>query len=205
MNKELATLLKNRIQSDGGLEFIDVYSGLVQTVSRRIEDENGNPKTQRFPVSYDTNIVDCGRSPEKALTPDSTKKGLIYFEEVSPVSIGRRTASGFYFYRSNINLVAWLNRKKITGDVYSEISKKTIERILAKLSDRQETEVGFINVQIKPESIRQDATIFSRYTYDEEVTQYLRPPFEFFAISLSVSFYSKIYCEPELNISEIKC
>lgn len=205
MNKEITKILKNRLEVGGGLEFIDVYSGLVQTVTRKVEDENGNPKTQRFPVSYDTNLVDCGKSPEKALTPDSLKRGLIYFEESSPITVGRRLSSGFTEYRSNLLLVAWINRKKTTGDVYSEITKTAIERTLSKLNEPAPGETGFKNIRITAQSIRQDATVFSKYTYDEEVSQYLRPPFEFFAVSLSVSFYSKSICAPELTINPNNC
>lgn len=206
MNKEITKILKNRLETGGGLEFIDVYSGLVQTVSRRIEDENGNPKSQRFPVSYDNNLgTACGKSPEKALIPDSKKKGLIYFEETGAISVGRLTSSGFTQYRSNLTMVVWLNKKKITGETYSEITKTAVERLLSKLSTAISGEVGFINIKVKAETINQNPQIFGKYTYDEEVTQYLRPPFEYFAVGLSVSYFSKNVCAPELIINPIDC
>lgn len=206
MNKEITKVLRKRLEADYGLEFIDVFSGLVQTVTRKDQDANGNPKSIRFPVSYDTNIVDGGKSPEKALTPDSTKKGLIYFEERSPIVTGRRSSSGFMEYRSNIDLVAWINRRKITGDDYSEITKTAIERVIEKINRSQEEENGFVNIRLAVQSIRQDGNIFSKYTYDEEITQFLRPPFEFFAISFVVSFYSRATrCDEPIVLSPNKC
>lgn len=205
MNKELTAVLKTRLEAGGGLDFIDVYSGLVSTVSRTIQDANGSFKIQRFPVSYDTSVVDCGRSPEKALTPDSTKKGLLYFEENGNVIPGRRLSSGFYQYKSGLALVVWINRKKVTGGTYDELTKTALGQIQAKISTPVPGEVGFQNLIVKTEFIRQDASIFSRYTYDETVTQYLRPPFEFFAIGITVSFYSRAACAPELILNPDNC
>ena len=56
MIKELCTTLKNRLSDDGGLAFIDVYSGLVQAVKYKDQNADGNPITKVFPVSYDPNL-----------------------------------------------------------------------------------------------------------------------------------------------------
>ena len=41
----------------------------------------------------------------------------------------------------------------------------------------------------------------SRYTYDETVTQFLRPPFEFFALGLQLKYSINESCVEPLTIT----
>ena len=47
---------------------------------------------------------------------------------------------------------------------------------------------------------KQDAALFSKYTYDETLTQYLRPPFEFFGIELKCSYSINQKCIGEIEM-----
>ena len=48
-------------------------------------------------------------------------------------------------------------------------------------------------------------SIFSKYSYDETILQFLRPPFEYFAIDLIVTFIMRGDCLPEININPKTC
>lgn len=204
MIRDICKLLKERLQFQGDLPFIDVYAGLAQTVSYKEQDENGNPVTKKMPVSYDTNIEDCGFSPEKAVVPDSSKKGIIYFEENGGATQYKRLAGNFTMWKAQIVLICWLNRDKITGDAYSEIATKAFSDISLKLKNDSITS-PFTKVIVDNTRFRQDANLFTKYSYETEVLQFLRPPYEFFAIDLSVNFTLKGNCLPSINLTPNNC
>lgn len=204
MIREICNLLKSRLEFQGGLPFVDVYAGLAQTVTYNEVDENGNPLVKKMPVSYDTNIEDCTVSPEKAVVPDSGKMGIIYFEDNGGAAKYRRLAGGWNIWRANVILVCWLNRRKITGDDYSQITLKAFTDIIAKLKENDLVD-PFRSVTVYGARFRQDATLFTKYSYKEEELQYLRPPFEHFAIDLQVSFMIKGDCLPQIVLNPNNC
>lgn len=187
MIKEAAKVLRDRLQFRGDIPFIDVYAGLVQTVSYKAETASGSTTTERMPVSYDTNLsAGCSGTPEKAIIPDSSKKGIIYFEENGGAVPFRTIAGGSTLYRLGLVAVVWLNRAKITGDDYSEISGSAFAEIKKKLTATDISD-PFHRLTVTDARFRQNDAVFSKYSYDETVMQYLRPPFEYFAIDLTVT------------------
>jgi len=205
MIKEVCKILRDRLQFRGDLPFLEVYAGLVQTVTYKTEDENGVSLTKKMPVSYDTNLsAGCGVSPEKALTPDSSVKGIIYFEENGGAQPVRAISGGGQMYKLSLTCVVWLNRERITGDAYSEISAKAFHEVLKKLK-ATEISAPFINLNVTEGRFRQNESIFSKYSYDETILQFLRPPFEYFAIDLIVTFIMRGDCLPEININPKTC
>lgn len=199
MNKEVSKVLRDRLRADGGLPFVEKYAGLVQTVERFIETEAGQTR-QRFPVSTETTIGDC-ESFEDVLTPDSSLKGLLYFEDGGTLPKGRN--GGAYFFESSLTLVCWINRAKILSNQYSEITAIAIQNIIEKLKvDQNPENVSlFSRLSVTLNRIQpQEQTIFARYTYDEAVTQFLRTPFEFFALGLQVKFAINNDCVQPLEI-----
>lgn len=208
MNKEVAHELKEILLKDGGVPFVDVIAGMVQTITDKIEGENGIPITKRYPVSDDTNIADnCQFSPERILTPDSRKKGLIYFEDYGTRPINKSN-SGTFYYKSKLRMVVWLNRARITGDRYSQITGAGVTYLLDKLkAGEYYGNIGFYQrFKVDVESIEpQESAIFNKYTYNEADLQYLRPPFEFFAINLSVEYGINKRCINQIEIKDKVC
>lgn len=202
MIKSICRDLLGRLIVNGKLPFIDVYSGLVQTVTTKIPNADGVMIPKRMPVSY--NVIgdeSCLKSPERALIPDSSKKGIIYFEDNGGISPVRDLSGGRKVYRTTLIMVVWLNRRKITGDDYSNVSQSAYHEIVKKLRTDKTGENKIINMSFS--RFRQEPNIFARYTYDETETQYLRPPFEYFAVDLTVNFIST--CQPEICINPNNC
>lgn len=202
MIKEVCNALKSKLLDGEPLKLFDTISAMVQTVTYREMNADGNPITKRMPVSYNTNIVKCGIGPEKDLVPDSSKKGLIYFEENGSFQITRHLSGGRAMHKGSVLLVCWMNRRKSVGDTYKEITKLAYDEIVNKLKGPIPS-ADFINLKVFPGRFKQDSAIFARYTYDETVLQYLRPPFEFFAIELSVTFISG--CPQEIILNPKEC
>lgn len=200
MNKEVATVLKNRISD---LPFIDVLAGLVQTVESEdfIDGTGSQKKLKRFPVSYDTQGADNCIGREKDLQPNSSRKSIIYFEDYGSQVTG--TKMGSSSFNSTLRLVAWMNRKRLVNDSYAEISGSCIAMIIAKLVPINPINVGiFSRLTVKVNSVpAQDAGLFSRYTYDEKVRQYLRPPFEVFGINIMCSYTVNKGCIPNIDFT----
>lgn len=202
MNKELSIILRNKL---AGLPFVDVLGGMVQTVTTEDLDENNSSKiTKRFPVSTDVMGKECeGR--EIMMIPDSSRKSIIYFEDFGISATGK--IHGNTSYASNIRLVCWLNRANLVGDMYQLIAGRMMSTIIDTIADKNPENIAFFTrlavtvARIPP----QDAGIFGRYTYSEPVRQYLRPPFEFFAIDLVCKFQAMASCLDGINWNNPKC
>lgn len=206
MNGEIASILKNRLEEAGGLSFVDVYAGLVQTVEYRDGSSDATTLVKRMPVSYNTNIdPSCGVSPEKALVPDSSKKGIVYFEDNGTSFLDRGTG-GMLRFRGRVTLVLWINRARVTGNTYQDITAYCVAKILSKMKVKTLLNDGnFSRLQVMPGNISQTPAVFSRYTYDESITQYLRPPFDFAGIELTVDYSVNPSCIDEIMLNQKVC
>ena len=202
MIKSICRDLMGRLLANGKLPFIDIYSGLVQTVQFKQPNADDTMITKRMPVSY--NVVgdeDCTKSPEKAVIPNSKRKGIIYFEDNTGISVIRELSGGRKLYRATLVMVVWLNRRKITGDNYANVAQSAYEDITAKLRKDKAGENQIKNITFN--RFRQEPAIFAKYSYDETETQFLRPPFEYFAVDVTVNFVST--CQPSICINENNC
>lgn len=205
MNKELSSLLKKKLLT---LPFIDVLAGMVQTVTRdNMQEDDGIGKTtKRFPVSYDTNLLEeCLGRPEKMLIPDSSRKSIIYFEDYGIVNTDKK--HGLYGYNSSVRLICWMNRALLVGDVYAEISGRCMAMIIERLAGHNPENNGlFTELRVDVARIPpQDAALFGRYTYNEQDRQYLRPPYEFFGIDFSCRYYVNSKCLNETQWNQQIC
>lgn len=210
MNKELSKTLRQRILDKGGIVFADKFLGLVQTVEKVDTDVNQNPVRKRFPVATEilTDLDGNCRNFEEMAIPDSSLKGIAYFEDNGTFSDSRSRSGNLFQFTSNLRLVVWINRWLVTSSVYSEITALAIADLIEKLEvDRNpKTEGMFVNLSVSVQRIpSQDAQIFSKYTYDEAVTQYLRPPFEFFALDLVCKYSINPNCINEIILNEPEC
>lgn len=194
MQKELANVLKGKLLT---LPFAHVVAGLAQVLTTsELSSDNTTTITARRPVSYDVTILggDPCAGKEVGLMPSDEWKSLIYFEDYG-VATGD-TIRGMQGYVSSLRLIAWLNRAKLVGDSYAEISGRCQATIIAALCHRNPENIQMftrltVNVARIPP---QDPALFGRYTYNETDRQYLRPPYEFFGIDLTSRFYVPFKC-----------
>ena len=197
MNKEISKILRDKLREGDGLAFVEKYVGMVQTVVRDDPNE-GATKKSRFPVATEVFINNICQSNEQIITPDSGLKGLIYFEDNGTNPDGKK-------YVSNLTLICWINRAKIVSNIYSEITGIAIQNILNKIGvdENPENVSMFQGLTVSLTKIfPQEASLFSKYTYDESVTQYLRPPFEFFGLGLQIKYGINSKCIEPLTITE---
>lgn len=186
------------LASNDVANFVSVVAGLAKPVSYNEEVPNGidgeRDSVLKFtiPVSTDTNITACGPYdlPDQSLVPDSSQKGILYFEDNGGQVTGSRGSYG-NTYAWNVRLVLWLNKNLITGDAYSMISTNVVTAVMQAIGAydmNPKNNYPFIGLLVRGTNQVQGSQVFSRYTYREEIRQYLMAPFEAYGLDLRLSF-----------------
>lgn len=208
MNKELSKVLRQRIIDNGGVVFADKLFGLVQTGEKIEQNQNGNSVRVRFPIATESILNGVCDSHEQIATPDSGRLGIIYFEDNGTIPAGNSRSGNQFQFESRIRLVCWINRKKVTSETYVELTMLAITDLMKKIGvgSNPKSESYFVNMSVDVDGIpRQDAGIFNRYTYDETISQFLRPPYEFFALDLLCKYSVNPNCISEITLNESIC
>ena len=185
MNNKLANIIKGKISD---LTWIDKIAGLVQTVNIKIDKVS-----KSYPISCDVDYEVCIKGAYQDLAPNSKKDSIVYFEDKG-VSFVQRIGNRIKF-RSSLRLVCWLNLKNIYGATcdaeveHGNVSGDYVIEVIKALPSVPFSEGDFIGITITDISqAERSVDIFSKYTYNEQATQYLLFPFDFFALDLQIEF-----------------
>lgn len=208
MNKGLAHILLSKI---GDIPFIDLYGGIVSIQEQvdSIRDDLGAVRrvVKRYPVTCDfIQYGDCGYDPGElvAMIPDSSRKGIIYFEDLGVQSLGMQSI--WMRYRSRIRLVCWLNTKYVDLNACGELTMPVITTIISRIGSVQFNQNNYLGIQATVVAIpRQDKSIFAGYTYEEAYVQYLMPPFEYIAIDFDITYRVNPECISQIQLVEPLC
>lgn len=191
MNTEIANIILSQISS---LEWIDKYSGMTRTVVKSEYDGTKYIK-KYFPIACSVTDSECESSDlYKDLCPDTKYKSVLYFEDLGVQVLGSDAIN--VNCRANLKLVCWLNGKKLGYDGCG-LSAIAVMGILKKfaLLFNPFNSGNFTRIQIN--AVSEDTkspAIFSKYSYDEQTTQYLMYPFDYFALTLRVDFSIPFNC-----------
>lgn len=206
MNKEVAKKLIEILRRKDALKFISLWGGVVQTLETTEAGSTEDKKIiRRIPISDYFITERCGEKPQyMPMVQDSSESGIIYFEDNGSVQETSVNISGkLTAWRCNLDLVCWLNRKKIANEYTEFVNQRVITEIVKQLSFRRKNEDCFIGMQVSVNSIKpQTASIFGKYSYDEKVNQYLLAPYEYFSISLEIKFFINPECLQKLTLNE---
>lgn len=186
MITEIGNILKSRIISQ---PYVDRIAGIVMTmIEEQVTDENTFIK--KFPVSCDISGEDCSESNSryKDLIPNSNKKSVIYFEDLTGITFLSRERDNLLFQCSP-RMIGWLNLTKL-GRTECSISSLIVPDIIDKLITISPFNTATFNrVSIKVnKQVPKTAQIFNKYTFLEKETQYLMYPYDYFALDLTVNF-----------------
>ncbi|MGN6491159.1 MAG: hypothetical protein ACTHLE_04125 [Agriterribacter sp.] len=197
MNKGLAHIILMKLAD---IPFIDLKAGLVytQTQADKIfkddEDEIGTRVEYRYPVSCDViGNTNCDDQGLQALTPNSSKKGIMYIEDGGVTAVG--SIGSLQRYESRLRIVVWLNTKNIDIPNCYSLTTPVMAGIIERLRGNPFNEGDYQRIDIRVSAIpRVNKELFAAYTYKESDTQYLMPPFEYFAIDLVIAFAVNPHC-----------
>lgn len=188
MTKEIANIITLLLKD---LSYKDILAGLAQPViDKKYTDDSRMPLARKMPVTYDvTGHKNTALGMERELVPNQGKKSIIYCEDFG-TSPDPRGKAGSMAQITNIRVVAWLNKQKMGLGVHDEITAKCMREMITQICRGSAinyqgiTRLFFTQGRI----LIQNAEIFSRYNYDEAESQYLRPPFEYFAIDFQAKY-----------------
>ena len=182
------TILSPKIQT---FDFVDRYAGIVRTIN--IAEGNGTETgiVKRYPLACNVTGVDCANvGVYQNLVPDDTKKSVIYWEMISPMTNGGMTKTRDFYrkkFKGTARLVVWLNLAKLG------IDNCTDSILVLPILEKEITTKGKITggiydgdlLWIEPlRMVNQDInTIFGKYDYNKLKNYYLYP-FDFFAIDV---------------------
>ena len=182
MNNKIANIIVGYIDD---LHWIDKLAGLTQVA--KINQKSGDGTVEkRYPVSCAVTLEDCVEGCYNDLAPNSAYQSVVYFED-GGLSFVRQAGNKLY-YESTLKLIAWLNYKKLGGGCGSTGNYIIdIIRALPTYPVSIDDLLG-VNIRVVSQMIRSDS-IFSQYTYNEPVTQFLLLPYDFFSLEIKTNFY----------------
>lgn len=188
MNIYVAKVIKDLLSD---LPYFDRASGLVQTITKE-DSSKGRGANIRFPVEVDVaelyNMV--------PMIPDDSIKGMFYIED------GGAKSEGNNDWTSDLTLVCWFCPKKIAANVHA-VSANALADIASKFRGHINSEpLTRLKINIVSMPVR-DVSIFSKYSYSETQTQFLMPPYDFFAIKLKCSYRLSPNCIEPLEDPEL--
>src|SRR5690606_10837513 len=151
------------------LNFVGKMAGLTVVGERpQPTDIDGAFLVTKFPISVDHNFEDCLSSDcFTELVPNSSRKSVIYFEDLVTLPQGSKT--GFHSYLTKLRLVAGINNRLIqTGECMS-INHILITEIRKRLEGSHYNVLPFSRISVKAYNvIDNDPKIFTKYTYPLE-------------------------------------
>lgn len=193
MLDNLCNVLKERAATTG---YFTKVGGLVMTIEKQDENEAGKMYTVKFPATADHNIEQCGTGVMVDMIPNSSFRGVMYFEADTITPTEKRFTFGQQ-YAADIRLVGWLNREQLGSSPETPINRIVIGDVLLALTQPYKVQTfGKLAVSVT-RIIEGNQSIFSKYTYSVKDRQYLMPPFCYFAIDLRVTFVSRVNCARE--------
>jgi hypothetical protein len=188
MNSEIAKIIKGQIE---GLAFMDRVAGAVRVVRRQDSTDKGTI-VKSFPVDCDVTQKDCVGGKYTDLVPNSKYKSIHYFEDMG-VAISAQDQSSFDF-EAKLRLVGWLNLQRL-GKTTCSVSHLAIAAVLKTIRSDTFNSGDFTRIQIRCTGLEsKTSAIFSKYSYSEEVNQYLLYPYDYYAMNFSVKFRLPYKC-----------
>ena len=174
------------------LDFADKYAGIVRTINIAVDNQSETGIVKRYPVACNVVNGDCANvGLYNELVPDDTKKSVIYWELIQPMTNAGFTKTNDFYnkrFKGVARLVVWLNLAKLgldecNGAIY------TIPILEKILTTRGKIQSGIYQnslLWIEPKGlVKQDInTIFGGYDYPKIKNYYLYP-FDFYAIDVN--------------------
>ena len=196
MQRELAAYL---MQNLAGIAGFSRFGGLVQTLHT---NERGTEAVApvRYPITFDVFPLPFPYVAPTSYTefvPNTAEAGIMYLEHVA------LTAAGYQGNRmeltSTLRLVCWLQQSHQDASRLGILAtaQTNILRRLQPLSLIHNDGI-LTRLRVTPgKFITSDEGLFSRYTYREDIRQYLLDPYAAFGLDIISTFSVSLACLPE--------
>ena len=181
------------------LNFSEVVGGVAVPITHKIM--SGDKTTNKTFPAYKKSQDMCGTGDYISLVPDSSKRSVIYFEDLGSTIVNE--TSDFLDMSARVKLIWWLNMKLIN----EAVNPVDIVKLLLNVFPKYIQSVGTsCKIFIYPQSQDQkSAAIFNRYTYDETMKQYLMYPFDYGAMTFEIRYSVGKSCQQQIAINPSIC
>jgi len=194
MITKIAELIRTEIS---GLTWADRIGGVVKPARISVAGEE-----KVFPIDFNNLADPCNPSVYLDFVPDSSKRSIIYFEDQGLEVVN--SGCTFTDCTASLKLVCWTNLARINADYTDAVPLKLdlVKNIPARLPNTDW--ITKILATFAGEDTKSPA-IFSAYTYDETMTQYLIYPYDYFALNYSVKFSFANSCFEDVVLNPKVC
>ena len=179
------------------LAFTDKVTGIVKP-----ERASFGGVVKTFPVAVNTDITVCSDAEMLDYVPDDKKISIIYFEDRG-TSMTRMENQSIYF-TANFTLVCWINFKRITGCLTNTAPItgnliKYLPVVMGNIAPLIGVVLSLTGQQAN------DGSVFTKYSYMEDQTQFITYPYGYVALDLSADFSVRQECFEDLEICTAPC
>lgn len=206
MNALLANILRQTLVESQ--DWSDVSAGLVKDFDKvmaiPVRDGKKFSVRMKVPVSCDYTSEDCEKGKYKNLVPATVKRCITYFEDLGAQPTGRQ--GDIFKFTAGLRLVCWFNMNRFAVGGACSFSNRLIVEILSKLPLSPFNASGLTKIEIgQARIVPKTSAIFSRYTYDEPIMQYLLFPYDYFAIDFKIDYEVDYNCFDPISTDEADC
>ena len=199
MTTEVGDIIKSFLVQ---LTFIDRLAGVVRVVTKVDQDENNNRIVKKFPVACNVTSDDCfADGTLKDLIPDSSKGCIVFLEDQAMQFVGMRGQK--QQWKGSYKIIGWVNNAKL-GYEECSITSKIIGSIINKMPTVHFNSGNYqsVNIQILGQEPKTGQNPFSKYTINEEQSQYLMYPYDYFSLIAQVIFEIDKRCLDEFTAND---
>lgn len=184
------------VESLAALPFVEKITGIVKPLKYYGPDK----KIIVIPVAFNTDPTTCNTSQLNDYVPNSKRRSIIYFEDQGTSMIRNGT---YLEFTSQMRLVCWFNHKKIGAQYDSSLIALNV---LKYLPDKLGNFSNLLGVWV--DVLRQepnDGGAFSRYSYQEEINQYITYPYDYVSFILQATYKVRKDCIEDIAPENIAC
>jgi len=191
----------NRLLPDlKALNFVDVAAGIVRS-QKEVKGTKDAPIHKVYPVYFNSTKTTCSPNDYISLIPDSSKKGIVYFEDKG-TTIGEYKDS--FIMSSQVRLVGWFNLKLINTTLTN--ADTLLLAVAGAIPSGLDNDGGINAITIECTGNEQKSiAIFSEYTFPEEQTQYTMYPYDYFALNYNIQFRIHRSCINDITLKATTC
>ena len=177
--------------------FADVVVGIAHPMKVKYGD-----MLKTIPAYYNSTKETCKTNDYMNLVPNSTKRSMIYFEDMGTTM--EQATAHYNIYNTTVRLVCWMNFKLIDPLQWGD--EAMIEEILSKIPVNYGNYQNVARIQFKVNAvISNTAEIFYRYTYDEVDNQYMTYPYYAVGIDINARYQISNLCITPLPLNPDVC
>lgn len=199
MNQDIANYLKGLLTAQGATTavWISTIAGLVWPLRRTTSEQ-----TSIYPVSCDHNADECDENQYIELIPKNGLRSIIYFEERQGATLVERMPHRIFKYETVLRLVCWFDKRKFMNPSACLVRSLLVHDIISNIDFGYTNSSPYRRIHINSVSeVEHSRDIFSAYTYDEDLSQFMFEPYDFFALDIKLTFELGAECIAEISIN----